>query len=584
MLVASLALCSLLVSSAGAKVVVDPVTGQKFGILPALSLSPALSAARPLAGLAAAGTPTCDPQVDMQCATPLTYHGGAVQHGENIILFFWDPNRFSSTPSYVTDMQNWVNGLAAGDFSTGNAPGSAVGNPISVTQQYYDMSGPGGTKSFVPYALHNGGTVFDTDPYPANGCTDSYTDANNQTVTLPTCLSAGQLFEELHSYIPAHHLPLGIDTEYFVLTPQGVGTCQDSASHSCAIAQYCAWHVDFGSPSNLAGQIILADLPWLSGTPGCDVDAALHVSPLYSSGIDSVVGAFSHELAETMTDPDISGWYGSGGDQDEIGDKCAFQYSVGQPAGNLTGLPQTSGGAPYSTTLSGRNYLLQMEYDNRAGGCNQWNTDAQPTAAISGPSRASAGSPATFLLTNVSAPAGVAYVTWYFGDGATTRATSTGSVEHTYTSPGSRAVTAILTDNDGNEVALTKSLTVASGVAKLLISVSPVHPAPRQPYTIKLAGQALPGGVFGAAHNRSDVELYDQFGGTCASTWGGERSRASSGMAHDLGKWLVGAGAFSFTQYRQARPSQHATVRFCGYVSRSATLTDAQATAFYATT
>ncbi len=582
-LIASLALCSLLASSAGANVVVDPVTGQKFGTLPVPQVPMALSAARPLARIAAAGTPTCDQSVDSQCATPLTYHGGPVQHGENVILFFWDPASFSSSPSYVTDMQNWVNGLAAGDFSTGNASGSAVGNPISVTQEYYDMSGPGGTKSFVPYAVHNGGTVFDTDPYPSNGCTDTYTDANNQTVTLPKCLNSGQLFGELHSYIQEHNLPLGIDTEYFVLTPQGVGTCQDSLSHSCAYAQYCAWHVDFGSPSNLPGQVILADMPWLAGTP-CDPTQSPSSPSLYSSGIDRVVDAFSHELAETMTDPDISGWYGAGGDQDEIGDKCDAQYSVGQPMDNFTGLPQTSSGAPYNTTLSGRDYLLQMEYDNRAAGCTQWDTDAQPTAAISGPSQASAGSPAAFSLSNVSAPAGVAYVTWYFGDGAATRATSTGSVQHTYTSAGGRAVTAILTDNDGNEVKLTKSLTVASAVAKLLISVSPVHPAPKAPYTVRLAGRALPGGVFGAGHNRSDVELYDQFGGTCASTWGGERSRASAGRAHDLGKWLVGSGAFSFIQHRQARPSQHATARFCGYVSRSATRTDAQATALYTTT
>ncbi len=330
LLIASLALCSVLVSSARANVVADPVTGQKFGILPVPQVPIALNRARPLARIAAAGTPTCDQSVDSQCATPLTYHGGPVQHAENIILFFWDPSSFSSNRSYVTDMQNWVNGLTAGDFSTGTVNGSAVGNPISVTQEYYDMSGPGGTKSFVPYAVHNGGTVFDTDPYPSNGCTDTYTDANNQTVTLPKCLNSGQLFGELHSFIQEHKLPLGIDTEYFVLTPQGIGTCQDSLSHSCAYAQYCAWHVGFGSPSNLPGQVILADLPWLAGTP-CDPTQSPSSPSLYSSGINRVVDAFSHELAETMTDPDISGWYGAGGDQDEIGDKCESQYSVGQP-------------------------------------------------------------------------------------------------------------------------------------------------------------------------------------------------------------------------------------------------------------
>lgn len=489
-LVASVAVGFALASTAAAKIVTDPVTGHRFGIVPvfhgstSLNASPPLNGARALSRTAAAGTPTCDPQVDAQCATTMIYHNGPVQHGENIVLFFWDPSGFAGAPGYVAGMQGWVNDLAAGSFTPGNVAGVQAGNPVSVTQEYYDMSGPGSTKNFVSYAVHNGGTVIDTDAYPTSGCTDSYTNASGQTVTLPVCLTAGQLYTELSSYVQSHNLPVGLGTEYFLLTPQGVGTCDDGASTSCAFSTYCGWHTAFGSP---ADPLLFADMPWQAGTPGCDLTGT---ASLHTTGIDPVVNTFSHELAETMTDPEENAWYGQGGGSDEIGDKCAYQFSVGEPAVDPTGLPHV-GDAYYNTTLNGHDYLLQMEYDNRAGGCNQWDTDTQPTAVLSGPSQVSVGAPATFSLSNVSAPAGIAYVIWYFGDGAASRVAGGGSVQHSYSSVGSRTVTAVLTDNHGNELRLSKSLTVASGGRNSVIAHPPAHARAGRPYSIKLSGHAV---------------------------------------------------------------------------------------------
>ncbi len=105
------------------------------------------------------------------------------------------------------------------------------------------------------------------------------------------------------------------------------------------------------------------------------------------------------------------------------------------------------------------------------------------------PSQASSGSPATFSLNGVTAPSGVAYVTWYFGDGGVTLAQNGGSVQHTYSSPGSRTVTAVLTDNDGNELLLTKSLTVLGGTNSLTIH-PPTNARVNTPYSVKLSGHA----------------------------------------------------------------------------------------------
>lgn len=573
--------CCLLASSASARVVIAKATGQKFGIVPVPHVLRAFNAAQPLRRLPSA-TPTCDLTVDPNCPSPLAYGGGPVQHSERVILFFWDPAQFASAPGYVSGLQTWVNGLAAGDFSTGNVA-SAVGNPLSVTEQYYDTSGPGGAKNFVSYAVSNGGTVMDSDPYPTSGCTNTYTDPVTSTqVTAPTCLTGDQLLGELANYVAAHNLPRGIGTEYFIMTPSTVGTCDDGSSTACSNSQYCGWHTSVGgSPST---ELVFADMPWASGPGSCDVNRALGLPNLYSTpGIDPLVGVFSHELAETMTDPNPgTGWFsGSPTSADEIGDKCAYQYVTGAQAVQYSGLPQTGTGAFYNATLNGNNYLLQTEYSNAAGGCAQWNTDTQPVATIAAPASTSTGAPVAFSLANVVDPAGIAYVTWYFGDGAAALSTGTTPASHTYTAGGARTVTAVVTDNHGNQLKLTRPITVTQGVASLAVNLSKTHPAPKGLYTVKVSGRALAGGVLGGARNRSEVDLYEQPGGTCAATRKVESSRKS---AVRIAQWFAAAGSFAFSQRRQAVSAKHATVRFCGYVSRTVSLTDAKATSFYTTT
>jgi hypothetical protein len=449
--VALILLGSLLASSAAAKVVYDPVIHKSLGILtPPTALAPAnapLSAATPLG---ASGTPTCNGSFEKQCATLLTNPGGGpVQHAEKDYLLFWGPSG-SFPASYVHGMQSFLSGLAASDYGTGHtAP--AVGNPLSVVQQYYDNSGPLGAKRFVPLAIQNAGTIMDTDPYPNAGqnCTDAAYSGSSE------CVTATNIQNEVTSYISKHHYPSGIDVEYFVFTPQGVGSCDDSTSTTCAMSDYCAWH----TYDPFASDTTFADMPWSAGTP-CDLPI-----PLVNDETGAVAGSFSHELAETMTDPTLRSWKGKGGGSDEIGDKCAYEYVVGDS--NLldtTGLPQAPGGAAYNTRLSGHDYLLQMEFDNSAnagtGGCDQWDIDTQPTAAISLPGAPSAGKAARFSLARVSAPAGIAYVSWNFGDGRTGTSIGTAPVFHVYHAAGTRTVTAIVTDNHGNEVKKTKMVQV----------------------------------------------------------------------------------------------------------------------------
>jgi PKD domain len=438
-------------STASAHIVFDKRTGLKLSILrPPLAPSAASNRTQSRK-VGYNGPPTCDnvTPVDSNCAHPLAYHNGPVQHAENDYLFFWGPSGFT-TSSYVTGMQQWLNDLAGGDYTTGAA--APVGNPVSVAQEYYDLSGPGKTKRFVSYDVANAGTIVDNNAYPTNGCTDKYTDwfNSNTVVTLAHCLTQAQLYTELSHYIAAHHLPTGLSTQYFILTPTNVGSCADSTNKSCAIASYCAWHSIGGT---VAAPIVYAYQPWLQGTT-CDVNRVNTFTNIYSSGIDSVVGTFSHELSETMTDPALTGWYSD--TFDEIGDKCAYQYDVGyQPFETWTGLPTLSG-TPYNVNLGTNHYLLQEEYDNRNGGCNQWDTDVQPSGTtVNVPAGSvTTGTAATFSVSNVvtTGNIGVAYVKWLFGDGSTATSVGTAAISRYYQAPGSYSATAIVTDNHGNEV------------------------------------------------------------------------------------------------------------------------------------
>jgi len=303
----------------------------------------------------------------------MTLHGTGtsqyVQHGETDYLLFWAGSNYTvpSGPQWTafqSGMQTWLTDLAGADGTSGN--------PISVTTQYYDNSGPGGSKSYIPYSVVNAGTIVDSDPYPANGCTD--TDHASPANTMPVCLTDNQIQTELSNYITAHNLPVNLNTEYFVLTPQNVGSCFDASSTTCSYTGFCGYHTAAWISSKSA-YVTYANLPWAYNVTGCEVWQ--HPNANY---IDAVTGVFSHELAETMTDPlPGSGWTDASGGSGEIGDKCAYTYGGGG-YGSMTGMNGIAGGY-WNIQLGADDYLLQQEYDNQILNCSSrltetWNGGA----------------------------------------------------------------------------------------------------------------------------------------------------------------------------------------------------------------
>lgn len=144
----------------------------------------------------------------------------------------------------------------------------------------------------------------------------------------------------------------GYANEYHVFLPQGTDECFDGVSGICyspdnlSTFVFCAYHgsVDFAD----IGHILYSVEPYQE-TPGCgDVFTPTnyppHSGPPPHTLTDSTSTVLSHELFETITDPDGTAWFNADGF--EIGDLCAFHRAI--------------------INLDGTNYTIQTEWSNAA--------------------------------------------------------------------------------------------------------------------------------------------------------------------------------------------------------------------------
>jgi PKD repeat protein len=415
------------VGSASAEVVKDSAIHKKFGIVPTTNAPRHVGAAACIA--------------DGSDCTALTYHGGPVMHAETFYLYFWTPAGHALPSAYKAGLKQWLTEIAQKNYTPGNVFG--------VDQQFYDNSGPGATKRFVPYAIKNAGSLTDTNAYPASGCINTSTDL---------CLTDAQLAAELSSYVAAHALPTGPSTEYFIFTPFDVGSCFDAGSTQCAYTAFCGYH-SFTGTAGSAGEILYANMPWAYGMNGCDTNLAFGSGYPNGDAIDPVVGVWSHEASETMTDPNLNAWYQDAGTDAgyENGDKCAYVYGAGG-YGSLAGLANNGLGY-FNFTFGTDQYLMQMEWDQRLVNCKKTDTDTQPAVTVT-PATAAHGVSTPFTA-NVTDPAGVSTVSWTFGDGTATVVTTGTSQAHTYATAGTKSLTVIVTDGHGNEKKVVQTITVS---------------------------------------------------------------------------------------------------------------------------
>jgi hypothetical protein len=139
---------------------------------------------------------------------------------------------------------------------------------------------------------------------------------------------------------------------YHVFLPPGQDECFDSTFTVCASNVFCAYHssADFTD----IGHILYSVEPY-ANVEFCQVKPGTPNGFL----VDSTNDVVSHELIETITDPDGTGWWNSVGEGmfgQEIADECVFFFP-----------PIYSD--PAIIKVRGNLYALQPEYNNRQHAC-----------------------------------------------------------------------------------------------------------------------------------------------------------------------------------------------------------------------
>lgn len=259
----------------------------------------------------------------------LNYHrGGSIMPTNKTYAIYWVPPGYSVDANY----ESLINGF----FSNVAADSGKTTNVFYAGTQYYQSIG--GKTTHVGYASSFGGSTVDATPFPANGCSDSYTSV---------CLSDAQITKEIDKVVTANNWSRS-GSIVFMFTPKGVGSC---ISGSCAFSDYCAYHSNFQST---AGNTLYANMPYADTVPAA-CDAGYHPN---NDDADPTISVVSHEMNETITDPLGNAWYDWFGYED--GDKCAWSFP---------GTIGTQNGSPYNQVIGTGKYEIQPEYSNYSRGC-----------------------------------------------------------------------------------------------------------------------------------------------------------------------------------------------------------------------
>jgi PKD domain len=355
-------------------------------------------------------------------ASNLPYMGGRVLHSNRTHAIFWDPDGsgLAFDPGYESLIETFLIDVAADSHKTTNT--------FSLAGQYHDAKGP------AAYDSTYGGAVLDFDPLPPNGCAEPSTAPPGWTV----CLTDAQLETELEHLVAVDHLPTTNHDIYFIITPNGFGSCTDGGSSSCALGGsangYCGYH------SETATGILYAVIPYNGVPPHCQSE---NPRP-NSNAADPTISTISHEENETVTDPDGTAWIDAQGD--EAADLCLTNF--GPPLGG-------SGLTAWNESINGGHFYLQELWSNASGGCEP---RAKPDSASFGMARVAGRARQVSFTGRGSAPqARIVSFQWFFGDG---RAGVGRHPSHTFKTPGSYRVRLRATDSWGNWATASKTVQV----------------------------------------------------------------------------------------------------------------------------
>jgi PKD repeat protein len=488
---------------------------------------------------------------------PVLYGGGPVMHAVTTHVIAWVPSAYSFPAGYVSDYEQYLSNLS-------QALGQSS-NVSSVLAQYRDASGR------ALSSLTNDAPIYDTNSYPASGCSVS---------GASVCLTEAQLLAEVAHQIGNSGLSSPLSQSYILLLPPGVDSCYTSSSSECEGQTFCAYHASFSlasgtttftlvpytgsSYNNTAGH---CELPPGPGQGPGPADISPEVAALDSIG--------THELFESATDPVIgSGYMDSTGY--EIADECEFTFEPEIPA---------TGGGNYNQLVNGSQYLIQEIWSDQEDGCEQGEATTA-SASIAAPRTVRTRSPVTLSATLASGSASASTYEWSYRNplGENHLHVASGPHPHmTLSISGTYTVWVTITDTAGGTVTGVRDIAVSdSHRPGAWFTWSPAHPragtnvqfSPRgvgstqliTRYSWRFGGgsrstEAIPWHVYGSAGKRTVTLTVTQDGLTRrvhrsiavaarppSSTWLG-KALAVTGGRLDIAGLLAKNGTSSTVSY-----------------------------------
>jgi len=309
----------------------------------------------PLAALAAA---LVIPGAASGASGSVPVHGsiaGIVPHSTQAVSFAPSSPRPNLTfdPNYQSLINQYFTDVAAASGSGSNV--------YSTDPQYTDGTGAAAYDSIF------GASFVSHDSLPANGCDDAVD---------PVCLTDQQLQDEIQHVLTVNGWHGGRSNMFFLMTPDGVGSCADGVNNQCSTNLFCAYHNYFVDASS--EDVIYANEPYEGPSGGC-FDPFSQGAP-NDLNADTTINTISHEHNEAITDPltDPSNFAWLAADGSEIGDLCAFGF--GTPLGGTPGVDA------YNQIVNGNHYDLQEEWSNADSGCVQkLGGTSSPATSGSGP-------------------------------------------------------------------------------------------------------------------------------------------------------------------------------------------------------
>ncbi len=176
-------------------------------------------------------------------------------------------------------------------------------NVYSVTTQYFDDAGAMATSSTSRRSEARTSTRIHSRRTAAADNVDTY------------CLTDQQLQHEIQAVLTAKGWQGGLDHIFFLMTPNGVGSCFNGLSGQCSTDDFCAYHSAFQDSNG--DDVIYANEPYEGPDPrtGCADDSQGFPNDVDA---DTTINTISHEHNESITDPLGTGWLANDTNQDEI--------------------------------------------------------------------------------------------------------------------------------------------------------------------------------------------------------------------------------------------------------------------------